>query len=118
MRGGSWYPSVYGRLISVFEIFTSLNLVEVVHLDCLGERLNFGHTLLATTLLPLGVALLVLLGEGARVLCRGGSVVRSKGFKFLVIFVFFLLPSISRVGECVAGELATLQCLTPHPSPP
>ena len=61
--------------------------------------------LLATTLFPLAVAVLVLLGEWVRVYFWGGHLARGKGFKILLIFIFFLLPSISRVVTSYYGCL-------------
>ena len=70
-----------------------------MHLDCLGTRVDFAYTLYATTLIPLGATALVFLGECIRVAIwkDGWLSVRSVGFKWLLIVVFFFLPAISRV---------------------
>jgi len=72
-------------------------VIEVVHLDCLGTRVDYEYTLYATTLIPLGATALVLLGEKLWAMMWGGHVVRGHGFKMLLIMVFFFLPAISRV---------------------
>ena len=78
--------SLFRSIIQSLEVFTAPDFVEVFHLDCFAEGLDYFHKLLATCLVPLGAALLVLFGEFIRVAFKGGrNVGRGEGTKWILV---------------------------------
>lgn len=96
-QGGESYPLLFRSVIQSLEVFHAFDFIEVFHLDCVASGLDYFHKLMATCLLPLVAVSLVLIGELVRVALKGGHVVRGAGTKWLLIFLFFALPSISRI---------------------
>ena len=70
----------------------------MLHADCLVDKPDFTYKLYAGTLLPLGFAALILLVEGVWTGCiKQGNVLRSNGFKWLLIILYFTLTTISTI---------------------
>ena len=56
-RGSHGYPSPFKEVMNSLSGIFTVDVVGVLHIDCLG-RTNFVHKLLASTLVPIGVFLL------------------------------------------------------------
>ena len=63
-RGGMGYPILFQNLVNALAMLVTLDLFEVLHADCLVDRPDFTYKLYAGTLIPLGLAALILLVEG------------------------------------------------------
>ena len=86
----------------MFEGIT-IDIFDILHLDCHIEGHNYATKLYATTMLSVGTTGLTLALERIRVAIWGGHVVRGVGFKWLVIMLYFSLPITSSI-ICQAFE--------------
>ena len=91
-RGSHGYPSPFKEVMnSVAGIFT-VDVVGVLHIDCLG-RTSFLHKLLASTLVPLGVFILEAAYHLGRITFVGGAFLDGKAFGNFIIFLYFTIPT-------------------------
>lgn len=101
-RGGPQYPSIFRKTVAAVEGIT-IDIVEIIHLDCHIGGHDYATKLYAATMLGVGAASLTLTFEGMRVAIWGGHVARGFGFKWLVILLYFSLPVTSLI-VCQAFE--------------
>lgn len=105
MKGGAHYPDAFGAFLSIINIFTSLDFMEVVHVDCF-RNLDYVDSLLGTTLLPTAMAVCVGLTElffYVTGLKRPPVMKNRPLVKLLLMLLFFFLPAISRVVTSFEG---------------
>lgn len=69
-----------------------LDIFEVLHLDCWIDNTDYFAKLRVLTITPIAVTALVMTVELIRRACGGGHPLRGKAFKWLIFFIYFLLP--------------------------
>ena len=80
-----------------FELLT-LDLFEIFHVECLTTRpFNFYDKLMLSTLIPLGLGVVLIGTQLAMVGVYGGSLVEGMPIKLFLMIIFFTLPTISNV---------------------
>ena len=95
-RGGPQYPEIFRKVVAAIEGVT-VDIIEIIHLDCHVDGHSYVTKLYAATLFFLGATGLTLALEGGRVAIWGGHLVRGSVFKWLVILLYFSLPVTSSI---------------------
>ena len=78
--GGAAYPSPFSDVVALMD-FISLNMFELLHVDCMVRDADFGHTLVGLTLLPLAIGALAFFCRAAWVTVFGGDFMRGPSMK-------------------------------------
>ena len=125
---GSEYPDPFKEVVNVFELVT-LDFFQVFHVSCVQDT-GYDVVLYVSTLVPLGMVVLILLIQAIIVKVVGGKMTRGPAIQFLLIVLFFTLPAISNIvfkafgcttfydGEdTVAFMTADLSLEVKHPPP-
>jgi len=91
-RGSYGYPSPFKEVMNSLSGIFTMDVVGVLHVDCLG-RTNFQHKLLASTLVPIGVFLLDAGYQLGRMAYVGGAFLDGKAFRWFIMFLYFTIPT-------------------------
>ena len=91
-RGSYGYPSPFKEVMNALSGVFTIDIVGVLHVDCLG-RTNFLDKLLASTLVPIGLFLLEATYHLGRITFFGGKFLNGKAFSNFIILLYFIIPT-------------------------
>ena len=91
-RGSYGYPSPFKEVMNALSGIFTIDIVGVLHVDCL-ERTDFADKLLASTLLPIGLFLLEAMYHLGRITFVGGAFLNGQAFRWYIIFLYFVIPT-------------------------
>ena len=91
-RGSHGYPSPFKEVMNALSGIFTIDIVGVLHIDCLG-RTNFQHKLLAWTLAPIGLWVLDACFQVGRMACYGGAFLDGNAFGWFIMFLYFVIPT-------------------------
>jgi len=91
-RGSYGYPSPFKEVMNSLAGIFTIDVVGVLHVDCLG-RTNFLDKLLASTMVPIGVFLLDTGYQLGRMMFFGGAFLDGEAFGDFIILLYFIIPT-------------------------
>ena len=91
-RGSHGYPSPFKEVMNALSGIFTIDIVGVLHIDCLG-RTNFEQKLFASTLLPIGAFVLEAAYQLGRMAFAGGPFLDGKAFRSYIILLYFIIPT-------------------------
>ena len=90
--GGYGYPAPFRQFIDVIELICSLDIFEVLHLDCIVRESDYTYKLYTMTLGPLGLLTLAFAYESARkAFYKQGEILNGKTMTYTLIVLYFIL---------------------------
>ena len=91
-RGSHGYPSPFKEVMNALSGIFTIDIVGVLHIDCLG-RTNFLDKLLASTMVPMVVFILDAGYQLGRMMFFGGAFLDGEAFGDFIILLYFIIPT-------------------------